>query len=69
MLIFVYCQVTILLAAITLVSRHLPSVQWAQRKDKLYITINVEDCKKPIIKIEPNSLYFELVTAPVFLLL
>ncbi|ESN96440.1 hypothetical protein HELRODRAFT_163501 [Helobdella robusta] len=39
--------------------RHLPSVQWAQRKDKLYLTINVEDCKDPTIKLEQNSLHFE----------
>ncbi|KAK3241087.1 hypothetical protein CYMTET_49116 [Cymbomonas tetramitiformis] len=40
-------------------SRH-PSVTWAQRKDKLYLTIHVSDCSKPNFKIdEEGDLYFE----------
>jgi len=36
-----------------------PPVIWAQRKDILYITICLEDCKDPIIEIEPEKIYFK----------
>ena len=36
-----------------------PAVIWAQRVDKIYLTINVEDCKSPEIKMEPNAVYFK----------
>ncbi|KAJ8313959.1 hypothetical protein KUTeg_008520 [Tegillarca granosa] len=40
--------------------RHIPAppVMWAQRKDKIYLTINLEDCKKPKIELTETQLYF-----------
>lgn len=38
--------------------KHLPPVVWAQRNDKLYVTINVEDCKGASVKFDNNSLQF-----------
>lgn len=32
---------------------------WAQRKDMLFVTICLEDCKDPIIEIEPEKIYFK----------
>ena len=32
---------------------------WAQRNHILYVTICLEDCKDPIIKVEPEKLYFK----------
>lgn len=40
-----------------------PSVSWAQCKDQVYITFNVE-CEKPDIKIENKSLSFKGTCAP-----
>merc|ERR1711893_360604 len=39
-------------------SRLHPAVIWAQRNDKLYLTINLEDCTNPTIKLEEDKLYF-----------
>lgn len=36
-----------------------PPVMWAQRKDILFVTICLEDCKDPIINIEPQMIYFK----------
>ncbi|XP_015430329.1 PREDICTED: uncharacterized protein CG16817 [Dufourea novaeangliae] len=36
-----------------------PSVIWAQRNNILYVTICLEDCKDPVIKIEPEMMYFK----------
>lgn len=36
-----------------------PPVMWAQRRDILYLTICLEDCKDPIIEIEPEKIYFK----------
>lgn len=38
--------------------KHLPPVLWAQRNDRLYVTINVEDCKDATLKFDNNSLNF-----------
>lgn len=35
-----------------------PSVMWAQRSGIILVTINLEDCKKPEIKIEKESVFF-----------
>lgn len=35
-----------------------PLVVWAQRRNIIYLTICLEDCKEPVIKIEPNYIYF-----------
>lgn len=35
-----------------------PVVLWAQRADKLFLTIELEDCKEPEIKLEKDKLYF-----------
>jgi len=35
-----------------------PSVQWAQRKNCVFLTVCVEDCKSPVVKIEENSVFF-----------
>ncbi|XP_076232541.1 cytosolic prostaglandin E synthase isoform X2 [Calliopsis andreniformis] len=32
---------------------------WAQRRDILFVTICLEDCKNPDIKIEPEMIYFK----------
>jgi prostaglandin-E synthase len=32
---------------------------WAQRRDKLFLTIQVEDCKEPVIELKPESLHFK----------
>ncbi|XP_053994299.1 LOW QUALITY PROTEIN: prostaglandin E synthase 3 [Hylaeus anthracinus] len=36
-----------------------PPVMWAQREDILFVTICLEDCKDPILKIEPEMIYFK----------
>ena len=33
----------------------LPEILWAQRKDKLYITVDLQDCQSPDVKISNNS--------------
>ena len=37
---------------------------WAQRKNLVSLTINVEDCKNPEIKIEPTKVYFKGTGGP-----
>jgi prostaglandin-E synthase len=34
-------------------------VIWAQRKNCIFLTICLEDCKDPEIKMEPGSIYFK----------
>jgi len=36
-----------------------PPVAWAQRKNAILLTFNVEDCKKPEIKIDADKIYFK----------
>lgn len=36
-----------------------PSVAWAQRKNAIILTFNVEDCKNPEIRIEADKIYFK----------
>lgn len=36
-----------------------PLVLWAQRADKLFLTVELEDCKSPEIKLEKDKLYFK----------
>ena len=36
-----------------------PPVEWAQRRTTVFITICLEDCKKPEIKIESDKVYFK----------
>lgn len=36
----------------------IPPVIWAQRNTVVYVTICVEDCKNPDIKIEPEQIVF-----------
>jgi prostaglandin-E synthase len=36
-----------------------PPIIWAQRADKLYVTLNVEDCKNIEVKYESTSLHFK----------
>lgn len=40
--------------------RHLPPppVMWAQRKDKILLTIQLENCNNPTITFKDNSLHF-----------
>lgn len=38
--------------------RHLPAVIWAQRNDKLYLTINVEDCQDAVVNFGDSKLMF-----------
>ncbi|XP_063229850.1 prostaglandin E synthase 3 isoform X2 [Bacillus rossius redtenbacheri] len=35
-----------------------PPVMWAQRSQIVFLTICLEDCKNPEIKIEPDKIYF-----------
>lgn len=44
--------------------KHLPSVIWAQRADKLYVTVNVEDCKNPDVKFESDKVIFSGIGGP-----
>lgn len=39
----------------------IPPVIWAQRNNVIYVTICVEDCKKPDVKIEPEQIVFHSV--------
>jgi len=39
-----------------------PPVIWAQRADKLYVTLNIEDCKNIDVKFENASLHFKGVS-------
>lgn len=39
-------------------------VIWAQRNTVVYVTICLEDCKNPDIKIEPEQVYFRGVGGP-----
>jgi len=36
-----------------------PPIEWAQRKDTVLLTIQVEDCKEPQIDVQPTSLHFK----------
>jgi len=36
-----------------------PPVLWAQRKNLLYVKVQLEDCKNPTIKIEKDSIYYK----------
>ncbi|KOX67174.1 hypothetical protein WN51_09418 [Melipona quadrifasciata] len=36
-----------------------PPVMWAQRREILFVTICLEDCKDPVINIEPQMIYFK----------
>ncbi|XP_005098826.2 co-chaperone protein daf-41 isoform X2 [Aplysia californica] len=36
-----------------------PAVVWAQRKDKILLTIQLENCSNPTIDIKDSSLYFK----------
>ncbi|XP_014227501.1 prostaglandin E synthase 3 [Trichogramma pretiosum] len=38
-----------------------PPVIWAQRSNILYVTVCLEDCKNPTIRIEPDKIYFKSV--------
>lgn len=42
-------------------AKHLPPPQvlWAQRRDKILLTVVLENCVNPIIKLKENSLYFK----------
>lgn len=36
-----------------------PVVLWAQRQDKLLLTIEIEDCKEPEVKLDKDTLFFK----------
>lgn len=36
-----------------------PPVAWAQRKNLIFLTICLEDCRNPVIKIEENKIFFK----------
>ncbi|GIY82172.1 protein wos2 [Caerostris extrusa] len=38
--------------------KRLPPLTWAERRNLVYLTINVTDCKKPDIKLSSDKLYF-----------
>lgn len=40
---------------------HPPAAMWAQRKDKIYLTLNLEDCKDPKIQLTETQLTFRLI--------
>ena len=37
---------------------------WAQRKNLVSLTINLEDCKDPVINVEPTKVYFKGTGGP-----
>jgi len=41
-----------------------PSVTWAQRNNCVFLTVCLEDCHDPTIKLEPDSVYFKGVGGP-----
>jgi len=41
-----------------------PLVTWAQRPNLVFLTVCVEDCDKPEIKVETDSLYFKGTGGP-----
>lgn len=41
-----------------------PPAMWAQRKNLVSLTINVEDCKEPVITLEPTKVYFKGMGGP-----
>lgn len=45
-----------------LASRH-PIVKWAQRSDKLFITVDLPDAKNVKVKLEPDGKFFFSATA------
>ncbi len=45
--------------AFDLTSEHQPSIAWAQRKDQVFLSFDVQDLKDEKIKIESNKLHFE----------
>jgi prostaglandin-E synthase len=44
--------------------KHVPSVIWAQRADKLYVTICVDDCKNAVVNFENDKLTFSGTGGP-----
>lgn len=36
-----------------------PPVAWAQRKNLIFLTICLEDCRNPVIKLEENKIFFK----------
>lgn len=36
-----------------------PPVSWVQRKNYIFLTICLEDCQKPTVKLEKDSLFFD----------
>lgn len=36
-----------------------PPVFWAQRKNLLYVKVQLEDCRNPTVKVEKDKLYFK----------
>lgn len=36
-----------------------PVILWAQRADKLFLTLQIQDCKSPDLKLEKDKLYFK----------
>lgn len=36
-----------------------PPVYWAQRKNLLFVKVQLEDCRNPTIKVEKDSIYFK----------
>ncbi|XP_035220380.1 co-chaperone protein daf-41-like isoform X2 [Stegodyphus dumicola] len=36
-----------------------PPVLWAQRKNLLYVKVQLEDCRNPTIKVEKDRIYFK----------
>ena len=41
-----------------------PMVMWAQRPNLIFLTVCVEDCGKPEIKVEGDKLFFKGVGGP-----
>ena len=39
-------------------------VMWAQRPNLIFLTICVEDCKEPVINVEPSKLFFKGAGGP-----
>lgn len=35
-----------------------PAVLWAQRNSTIFLTICLEDCREPVLQINPSNIYF-----------
>jgi len=59
---FIFKLVGVINVFFFFIYRHIPSVIWAQRADKLYVTICIDDCKNAVVNFENDKLTFRFVS-------